>query len=210
MDVDPLPHKETPHVDCALVISGADLNGVGDYGQIKGESVLHKEYNGVVNNCENEEEEEEEEYGGRSVFPGTMTTLAEDEAKRKKKRIRGPKQWKNEWLETYPWATVRIVGGEERMFCTICEAHGSTATRNAFRKEGSTNYQPSALGTHADSSAHKTALQMQKFWVDAEQVTASASATKQLGPKKPAPAAGNIFSFLAFLPPTNRSCQNLQ
>ncbi|KAJ7530859.1 hypothetical protein O6H91_14G022100 [Diphasiastrum complanatum] len=90
----------------------------------------------------------------------------------KKKRFRGPRLWREKWQELHSWAFVRNVNGEERMFCTVCEAHGHTTTRNAFRKEGSTNFQPSALSTHANSSAHKSALLMQKAWEDASKVGA--------------------------------------
>ncbi|CAK9265715.1 unnamed protein product [Sphagnum jensenii] len=185
MDSNPLhgDSLQLAHLDVSVDSSGAALHRDGD------EDGINKNYDGVENNCEIV-------YGDE--YAGALTTAEEEEAvgvggRRKKKRFRGPKQWKNEWVETYPWATVRVVRGEERMFCTICEAHGSTATRNAFRKEGSTNYQPSALATHADSSAHKNALQTQRFWIDAEQVTAFSSVTKQLAPKKlggPAAAIG--------------------
>eukprot|EP00249_Psilotum_nudum_P012038 c23548_g1_i1 orf=500-1402(-) len=85
----------------------------------------------------------------------------------RRKKYRGPRSWKDKWQELHPWAFVRTVNGEERMFCTVCEAHGNTSTRNAFKKDGSSNFQPSALSTHANSSAHKNALFMQKAWAEA-------------------------------------------
>lgn len=88
----------------------------------------------------------------------------------KRKKYRGPRSWKEKWQELHPWAFVRTMNGEERMFCTVCEAHGNTSTRNAFRKEGSSNFQPSALSTHANSSAHKNALLMQKAWAEAGKI----------------------------------------
>lgn len=117
---------------------------------------------------EEEEEEEEEEEAGRGA--NDLVVAASDgvggrRAKRRKK-YRGPRSWKEKWQELHPWAFVRSVNGEERMFCTVCEAHGNTSTRNAFRKEGSSNFQPSALSTHANSSAHKNALLMQRAWSD--------------------------------------------
>lgn len=85
----------------------------------------------------------------------------------KSKRRRGPRLWREKWQKMHPWAFTRNIDGEERMFCTVCEAHGHTTTRNAFRKEGSTNFQQSALATHANSSAHKTALGIQKTRAEA-------------------------------------------
>lgn len=85
----------------------------------------------------------------------------------KRKRRRGPRLWREKWQKMHPWAFTRNIDGEERMFCTVCEAHGHTTTRNAFRKEGSTNFQQSALATHANSSAHKTALGIQKTRAEA-------------------------------------------
>jgi hypothetical protein len=89
-------------------------------------------------------------------------------------------------VQTYAWATVRVVRGKSHRYCTICEAHGSTATRNAFQREGSTNYKLTALATHDDSSVQKNALQTQQFWISAEQVTTAAlsSVIKHLAPKK--------------------------
>lgn len=85
----------------------------------------------------------------------------------KRKRRRGPRLWREKWQKMHPWAFTRNVDGEERMFCTVCEANGHTATRNAFRKQGSTNFQQSALATHANSSAHKTAIGTQKARAEA-------------------------------------------
>eukprot|EP01018_Ginkgo_biloba_P035522 Gb_29652 [translate_table: standard] len=66
----------------------------------------------------------------------------------------------------HPWAFIKNMNGEKRMFGTVCEAHEHTTTRNAF-KEGGTNFQQSALATHANSYAQKSALLMQKTRVDA-------------------------------------------
>eukprot|EP01018_Ginkgo_biloba_P018229 Gb_33385 [translate_table: standard] len=93
-----------------------------------------------------------------------------DTCKPKRKRHRGPRSWKDKWQELYPWASLRKVNGEDRMFCTFCEAHGSTSTRNAFRVEGSCNFQPSALSTHENSSAHKNACLTQRTWAETENI----------------------------------------
>jgi len=149
------------------------------YGHAGDNGMNNKNCHGVENNnCENGYGEDE--------YVGALTTTEDDGIRRKKKRFRGPKQWKKEWVQTYPWATVRVVRGKGCRYCPVCEAHGSTATRNAFQTEGSTNYKPTALATHDDSSAQKNALQTQQFWISAEQVATAAlsSVTKHLAPKK--------------------------
>eukprot|EP01018_Ginkgo_biloba_P015010 Gb_14665 [translate_table: standard] len=111
----------------------------------------------------------------------------------KRKRHRGPRLWRDKWQKMHPWAFIRNMNGEERMFCTVCEAHGHTTTRNAFRKEGSTNFQQSALATHANSSAHKSALLMQKTRVEAGKMGVNA---KTRSKALPAPEYGVVASQL--------------
>eukprot|EP00249_Psilotum_nudum_P009353 c21873_g1_i2 orf=329-1063(+) len=157
---------------------------------------LHGDYDGGYDR-DSDQFRESNRDGLELVLNGDMDVLyqyddcAEGETSRpKKKKYRGPRSWKGKWQELYPWAFVRIVNGEERMFCTVCEAHGNTSTRNAFRKDGSSNFQPSALSTHAHSSAHKNALLMQKTWPGAGQLTYhSCVIANQTEPKK-MPVAG--------------------
>ncbi|KAH9314906.1 hypothetical protein KI387_023533, partial [Taxus chinensis] len=111
----------------------------------------------------------------------------------KRKRRRGPRLWRDIWQKSHPWAFIRNLNGEERMFCTVCEAHGHTTTRNAFRKEGSTNFQQSALATHANSSAHKSALLTQKSRAEAGKVGVTG---KIHGKTSPMPEYGVVTNHL--------------
>ncbi|XP_057870635.1 uncharacterized protein LOC131077208 isoform X2 [Cryptomeria japonica] len=111
----------------------------------------------------------------------------------KRKRRRGPRLWRDKWQKSYPWAFIRNLNGEERMFCTVCEAHGHTATRNAFRKEGSTNFQQSALATHANSSAHRSALLTQKARAEAGKMGVNG---KTRGKASPVPEYGIVSNHL--------------
>lgn len=114
---------------------------------------------GLERDYDNAEEEEEND-----------DVLYDTSKRPKRKRHRGPRLWKEKWQELYPWASLRKVNGEDRMFCTLCEAHGSTSTRNAFRVEGSCNFQPSALSTHENSCAHKNACLSHKGWTETHNI----------------------------------------
>lgn len=120
--------------------------------------VLQEDCNtpGLERDCDNAQEEED--------------VLYDTSKQPKRKRHRGLRLWKEKWQELYPWASLRNVNGEDRMFCTLCEAHGSTSTRNAFRVEGSCNIQPSALSTHENSWAHKNAYLSHKAWTETNDI----------------------------------------